>query len=135
MSRGIGGKAELMVYDDADVIYTYSVYNLNEAAHKDALDIMDGEIHLKRHCFTEPEIHNKRIRKPSGKIVYVEKRIVQIPEYGAMIADGSITIKNASHCFKTTSEGIDIMALHLLYKLFQEYQESGELPIQISYHV
>ncbi len=135
MSRGIGGKAELIAHDDADVIYTYSVYNLNEAAHKDALDIMDGEIHLKRHCFTEPEIHNKRIRKPSGKIVYVEKRIVQIPEYGAMIADGSITIKNASHCFKTTSEGIDIMALHLLYKLFQEYQENGEIPKQISYHV
>lgn len=135
MSRGIGGKAELVAHDDTDVIYTYSVYNLNEAAHKDALDIMDGEIHLKRYCFTEPEIHNKRIRKPSGKIVYVEKRIVQIPEYGSMIADGSITIKNASHCFKTTSEGIDIMALNLLYKLFQEYQENGELPTQISYHV
>ena len=135
MSRGIGGKAELVAHDDTDAVYAYSVYNLNEAAHKNALNILDGEIHLKRHCFTEPEIHNKRIRKPSGKIVYEEKRIVHIPEYDAMIADGAITIKNASHCFMTSSEGIDIMALNLLYKLFRQYQETGELPTQISYHV
>jgi len=135
MSRGIGGKAELVAHDDTDVVYAYSVYNLNEVAHKDTLDILDGEIHLKRYCFTEPDIHHKRIRKPNGKIVYEEKRIVQIPEYGAMISDGDITIKNASHCFQTTSEGIDVMALNLLYKLFQKYQERGELPTQISYHV
>ena len=135
MSRGIGGKAELIAHDDTDVVYVYSVYNLNEAAHRDAISILDGEIHLKRDCFTEPEIHNKRVRKPSGRKVMVEKRIVKIPDYGAMIADGSITIKNASHCFKTTSEGMDIMALNLLYKMFQQYQEDGELPTQISYHV
>lgn len=135
MSRGIGGKAELIAHDDTDVVYAYSVYNLNETAHMDVISILDGEIHLKRDCFTEPEIHNKRVRKPSGKKVLVEKRIVKIPDYGAMITNGSITIKNASHCFQTSSEGIDIMALHLLYILFQRYQEDGELPTQISYHV
>ena len=59
MSIGIGGSAELITYDDTDVIYAYSVYNLNEATHKDAISILDGEIHLKRECFIEPDIHQK----------------------------------------------------------------------------
>ena len=135
MSIGIGGKAELITYDDADVIYAYSVYNLNEAAHKDAISVLDGEIHIKRSCFTEPEIHKKLVRKPSGRKVTVEKRIINVPEYGKMITDGRITIKNASHCFKTNDEGVDTMALRLLPILFREYQQTGQLPKQISSHV
>ena len=52
-----------------------------------------------------------------------------------MLADGRIEIKNASHCFKVTDEGIDTMALRILFKLFHEHQETGELPTQIQYHV
>lgn len=135
MSIGIGGSAELITYDDTDVIYAYSVYNLNEAVHRDAISILDGEIHLKRGCFTEPEIHQKVVRKPSGRKVTVEKRIVNIPDYKTMIADGRIQIKNASHCFKVIDEGIDAMALRLLHSLFREYQETGVFPEQISCHV
>ena len=135
MSIGIGGRAELITYDNTDVIYAYSVYNLNEIAHKDAISILDGEIHLKRECFTEPEIHQKLVRKPSGRKVTVEKRIISIPDYEAMITDGRIIIKNASHCFKTNTEGIDTMVLRLLHTLFREYQETGKLPEQILCHV
>ena len=135
MSIGIGGRAELITYDNTDVIYAYSVYNLNEAAYKDSLSLLDGEIHLKRNCFTEPEIHQKVVRKPSGRKVIEEKRIINIPDYETMIIDDSITIKNASHCFKTNTDGIDTMALRLLHILFREYQETGKLPEQISCHV
>jgi len=135
MSIGIGGKAELITYDDTDVIYAYSVYNLNEAKRKDVISVLDGEIHLKRSCFVEPEIHQNVVRKPSGRKVTVEKRIINVPEYDKMIIDGEIIVKNASHCFKTNDEGIDTIALRLLHILFREYQRTGEFPEQISCHV
>ena len=40
--------AELIAHDSVDVVYVYSVYNLNVEAHKDAISILDGELHLKR---------------------------------------------------------------------------------------
>lgn len=133
MSRGIGGNARIVDEDDELIMYEYSVYNWNIEEHKKSDHIYDGAIWIERSCFIEPEIHEKIKRTPGGRKKLVVKCIPQIPDYGKMISDGKIKIKNASHFFGTTLEGIDIMAMHLLYKILRQYQEDGKIPDRISY--
>lgn len=50
-----------------------------------------------------------------------------------MIEAGKIMVKNASGTWETTSSGIDIMALNILFKIFRVYQEIGEVPAHIGW--
>lgn len=54
-----------------------------------------------------------------------------------MIADGLIVVENCSNCWETTNDErqIDFMALHILFVLFDQYQEEGKIPESISYNV
>ena len=50
-----------------------------------------------------------------------------------LFEDGKIKVKNASGTWKTTESGIDIMALKILSKMFDEYQETGKVPEHVSW--
>lgn len=54
-----------------------------------------------------------------------------------MLESGGIVIKNCGNCWdKTDDENqVDFMAFHLLFQIFREYQEIGEIPKSISYNV
>lgn len=133
MSMGYEGYMLLDTQDDEQVVYKYACGNLNEELDEYHLKIAnpDGIIAIDKDCFTEPEIHRKRKRTRSGRKKMVEKRIIQSFEYGSHIENGKITIKNASGCWRVI-DGNDFMALHLLYKLFREYQEIGCIPQKVS---
>lgn len=135
MSRGIGSCAKLVAQDKDTVCYEYSVYDLNEPEHREAGTIFDGEIWIDRDCFPELVIHRKIKKMPSGRKQMVDKTIIQDVAYGDMIAAGRIRIKNASHCFRETEEHLDVMALHLIYKIFVLYQENGEIQEKVTYDV
>lgn len=117
MSRGIGVYADKVIESDEEIIYEYGGYNLNEEKFRNEDSLRDGIITISKSCFTN---HNS----------------VSV-EYGKMIEDGRITIKNCTNCWHTTDDEkcIDIMALHILAKLFHNYQKDRQIPEHISYNV
>ena len=137
MSRGIGAHANKIFEDSETVIYEYGVYNLNVPQYRNENQIYDGSITIPKKCFAEPEIHEKLKKMPSGRTKLVTKRIPISVDYGKMLVDGLIEVENCSNCWQTTDDDlrIDIMALHLLFKLFNQYQEEGCVPDHISYNV
>ena len=137
MSRGIGAHANKIFEDSETVIYEYGVYNLNVPQYRNEKQIYDGSITIPKKCFAEPEIHEKLKKMPSGRKKLVTKRIPISVDYGKMLVDGLIKVENCSNCWQTTDDDlrIDIMALHLLFKLFNQYQEEGCVPEHISYNV
>ena len=54
-----------------------------------------------------------------------------------MIKTGLIKVKNCSNCWQETKNELylDIMADHLLYNVFELYQEEGRIPDKIFYDV
>lgn len=136
MSRGIGAYANLILEDEKTVMYEYGGYNLNEPEYRNENHIYDGTITISRDCFIEPEIHEKLKKMPSGRKKLITKRVPVSVDYPQMISDGRIVIENCSNCWQCTpNENIDVMALHLLFYLFRQYQEEGKMPEYIRYNV
>lgn len=136
MSRGIGARANLVLEDEKTVMYEYGGYNLNEPEYRNEDHVYDGTITISHDCFAEPEIHAKLKKMPSGRKKLIIKRIPVSVDYPKMISDGRIIIENCSNCWQCTpDENIDVMALHILFYLFRQYQEEGKMPEYISYNV
>ncbi len=66
---------------------------------------------------------------PGGRKKLITKRIPVRVDYPQMISDGRIIIENCSNCWHRTPDGIDVMACHILFHLFLQYQEDGKMPI------
>ena len=125
MSRGIGAHANLVLEDENTVIYEYGGYNLNKLEYRNENHICDGMITISRDCFAEPEIREKLKKMPSGRKKLITKRISVDVDYPQMISDGRIVIDNCSNCWHPSPESnIDVMALHILFYLFRQYQEN-----------
>lgn len=137
MSIGVGAHANLVLQDENTVIYEYGDYDLNEPEFRNEEHLFDGIITIQKDCFLEPEIHEKAKRMPSGRKKTIIKRIPVLVDYPTMIAVGTIVIENCSNCWKITDDEkkVDVMALHILFKLFNQYQEEGTMPEYISYNV
>ncbi len=136
MSMGIGGSAVKVLEDAATVIYEYGGYNLNESKFRNENRVRDGSITITKSCFVEPDIHKKVKKMPSGRKKFVVKRIPVSVDYRKMIVDGLIKVENFGNCWQLSDEinKVDITALHILSKIFKEYQINGEIPEHISYH-
>jgi len=133
MSVGYGGYMYLTAYDDTLLMYTYCCYNVNLKDYEKYKKMVDGEIVIARDALVEPEIHRKLKRMPSGRKRMVEKRVRRDVPWEELYAGGKIEVKNASGTWCTDSDGIDIMAWKMLYELFNEYQDTGEIPEQMSF--
>lgn len=137
MSRGIGAHANLVLQDENIVVYEYGGYNLNDERFRNEGHTCYGTITIQKDCFLESEIHEKLKKTPGGKKKLITKRIPVDVNYPKHIEEGLITVENCSNFWETTDDEkhIDVMALHILFKLFFEYQEQGEIPEYISYDV
>lgn len=136
MSKGIGAFVKLVLEDSETVIYEFGTYNLNDARYYNKKHICDGIITIDRNCFAEPEIHKKMKKMPSGRKKLIIKRIPIHVDYNKMISDGRIVIENCSNCWECYSnKNIDIMASHILFYLFLQYQKEGKLPDHLYYNV
>ena len=137
MSRGIGAKAIKMLEDSDTVVFEYGAYNLNEAAFRNEKHVRDGYITVLKSCFTEPEIHTKIKKLPSGKKRLITKRIPVSVDYIQLLQEEKIKVENCSFGWKKTDDRfeVDIMACYLLSKLFKLYQEEGTIPNEVYYDV
>lgn len=132
MSMGYAARLVKELEDEEYVLFKYASANASNENYAEMIKKLDGSIFVNKKCFVEPEIHMKRKKMPSGKVRVYEKRIPVSVEYERYIDEGMIKIENASGCWRTT-EGIDFMALKLLFKLFNEYQLAGSIPEKISW--
>ncbi len=137
MSKGIGIIAHKFFEDNKNVIYKYGNYNLNIPEFRNENHVYDGTITIQKDCFVEPEIHEKWKKQSSGKKKHILKRIPVDVNYGDMLYDGRIVVKNCSNCWMITEDEymIDKMIFHILFYIFLKYQEEGEIPERISYEV
>ncbi len=133
MSIGYGGYMDLVANDSTTLMYVYCCYNVNNDDYKKYMGLADGEIVISREALVEPEIHSKLKKMPSGRKRLIEKRVRQDVPWGDLFDSGKVTVKNASGTWCTNSDGIDIMAFNMLFKLFDEYQNTGEIPEHISW--
>lgn len=135
LSIGIGGKAKIVLEDDQYVIYDYSGYNLNVPEHMNSENVRDGFITIQKNCFVEPDIHEKVKKWPSGRKELISKRVhVQVP-FDEFFSQGFIKVENCRHCWEKRDDGVDVIAMHILFKIFDDYQESGKIPEWINYFV
>ena len=128
MSMGYSGYADLQQFDETLVIYLYCCYNANDADYKRFKEIEDGELYIDRNAFVEPDIHEKIRKTASGKKKTAVRRIKNKVDFDELFESGKIKVKNASGTWSKTEFGIDIMAVNLLRTIFDEYQQTGELP-------
>ena len=135
MSRGIGGSCRIVEEDEHTVIYEYGGYNLNKPEFRNPDHICDGLITIDKNALVEPEIHTKIKRTQCGKKELVTKRVLRDVPYVELIESGKIEIQNCSNCWQTFPSGKDIIAFHLIFKIFDKYQEDGNLPSSVSYNV
>lgn len=126
MSMGYGAGCRKVAEDEKTLIYEYSVYNWNEKGYSDSINLYDGMILIDKSAFIEPEVHTKRKRQPSGKKIMISKTVINynIP-CETLLKDKSIMIENCSNAWSFSNDGIDNMAIRLVYNLFMEYQKQG----------
>lgn len=125
----------MVLQDAATVIYEYAPYNLNEEQYRNAERCFDGIITISKAALVEPEIHEKIKKWPSGRKELIVKRIPRDVDYDACFSKGLISITNSKYCWHILPIGVGKIAMHLLFKIFSHYQEEGELPETIGYHV
>ncbi len=132
MSLGYGGCADLVSADETLVMYKYCCYNVNRNNYSYYEKMKDGELYIDRLSFPEPELHQKVKKTASGRKKLIVKRVKKSVSLERLIAAETIEVKNASGTWMTTGAGTDIMALKLLKKIMDAYQETGKLPEHIS---
>lgn len=129
MSLGYGASCKLVLSDENWYIYEYTSYNINLKNYKEAMENYDGIIILHKDFFQKPKIIRKKIKRPSGKKKWIEKKQYDELDWDTMFKDGKIVIENSSHCWDT-SNGIDRYALKLLFYLEIKYTEEEIIPTE-----
>lgn len=130
MSKGYNGRAYLKDNDEEYVLYSYSCCNASLPDWRDYKDKLDGLIMIRREAFVEPYIREKKVRTKSRKSK--KKRVVRRVRRNFNAEDfcinGDITVENASGTWNKRESGVDWMALNLIRLIFNEYQDTGEIP-------
>ena len=136
MSRGFGGSARIVLQDENAVVYEYAPFNLNEPEYRNSEHIYDGLITISKNSLVEPEIHEKLKRMPSGRKKLIVKRIRHDVDYSALLDAGKITIENSSYCWHMvgTEKNIGMMAMRIIFRIYDHYQDEGTLPETVSLH-
>ena len=135
MSKGIGGSARVIMQDENTVVYEYYAYNLDEEEYRNPEHIYDGMITIDQRSLVEPEIHKKLKKYPSGRKKLITKRIPREVDYSGLIAAEKISVENSNFCWRTLDNGIGLIAIHIIFKIFDLYQSEGAIPETVGYHI
>ena len=134
MSIGIGGSARVVMQDADTIVYEYYAYNLNEEVYRNLEHKYDGIITIDKCAFVEPEKHEK-FKKPNGKKKLITKRIRRDVDYSSLISSGQINVENSKFCWRILDNGIGLIAMHLIFQIFNLYQDEGTISEVVGYHV
>ena len=134
MSRGFGGSARIVLQDENTVVYEYAPYNLNEPEYRNSERTYDGLITISKDSMVEPDIHEKLKRMPSGRKKLIVKRIRRDVDYSALLDAGKITIESSRYCwhFVGTEKNIGMIAMRIIFRIYDHYQDEGMLPEMVS---
>ena len=135
MSKGIGGSARVIMQDENTVVYEYYAYNLNEEEYQNREHIYDGIITIDKRSLVEPEIHEKLKKQPSGRKKLMTKRIPREVDYIGLITAGKINVENSKFCWQILNNGMGLIAIHIIFKIFDLYHSEGAIPETVGYHV
>ena len=130
MSRGYGAAAVLEMQDEKTAMYRYGNYNWNLEGYDNPEHLLDGWIWIEKSALPQPEIHERIRRQPNGKKKRIVKRIPRQLD-GAMLRSGQIQIENSRFCWLLLEGNYDRMAVHLLWKISDTYQQTGSLPERV----
>ena len=133
MSIGIGAAAILEAADSSTLLYFYYSYNVNLEGYKQYMEKYDGEIVIDRSSLVEPDTYIKRIKKASGKKVFEERIRKKDYNIEELIKQGKVTIVNSSGAWNVV-DGIDIMAIRLVSKIFDKYQSDRDIPERVGFY-
>lgn len=136
MSRGFGGFARIVLQDENTAVYEYAPYNLNEPEYRNSKNTYDGLITISKESMVEPEIHEKIKRVPNGSKKLTFKRIRRDVDYSALLDAGKIVIENSHYCwhFVVTKKKIGMIAMRIVFRIYDHYQDEGILPETVNLH-
>ena len=134
MSMGYGGSARIVDQDSKTAIYEYAPYNLDEPAFRNGNRIHDGLITINKESLVEPEIHEKVKRMPSGRKRLIIKRIRRDVDYSSLLKEKKIMVENSRYCWRYvgTEKNIGMIAMKLIFHIYDQYQMEGALPKTVS---
>lgn len=134
MSRGYGGAARLVLQNEKMVVYEYAPYNLNDPEYSNNNHVYDGTITIYKEALVEPEIHKKVIKMPGGRSNIIVKRIRRDVDYDALLEEERIVIENSNYCWRLigTEKAVGMIALKIIFNIFDQYQDNGIIPEKIS---
>lgn len=133
MSLGYSARARKVIEDKKIILYEYNCYNIGKFDWQDALETFDGSILIEKDAFpnlvADGEI--KEISNDRKNTIDIQKTEEKI-DFQKLFHNEKIKIKNCSHTWKAY-DGYDFMALKLLWKIFNEYQNNGIIPEYVSW--
>ena len=75
MSIGEGAYANLVAWDDNEVVYEYGGYTFNDKRFRNENNLMDGVITIQRKCFAEPRKLRPKEVYTAGNLYADDNRI------------------------------------------------------------
>lgn len=134
MSLGYVGNAKLITEDDTYAIYVYSGENWNALGFNSGdCQLFDGEIQIMKSSLEEPEIHTKVKKTPNHRKQTIVKRIPHRVDIGQKLSANEIIILKPCKNEFTRFNSDPYIAKKLLYRIYDSYQENGELPHFVSF--
>ena len=118
------------------MVYEYAPFNLNEPEYRNSEHVYDGRITISKDSMVEPEIHEKLKVMHSGKKKLIIKRIRRDVDFDALLDAGKITIENSRYCWHLvgTEKNIGMIAMKIVFRIYDHYQDEGTLPETVSLH-
>ena len=101
---------------------------INEEEYQNREHIYDGIITIDKRSLVEPEIHEKMKKQPSGRKKLMTKRIPREVDYIGLITAGKINVENSKFCWQILNNGMGLIAIHIIFKIFDLYQSEGAIP-------
>lgn len=133
MTLGLGASCRI-AYEDGDyLIYKYSSYDYDYENWEEAKNAYDGTIKIHKDNFPKPIISKKKIKKANGKKVWIERRKYPEVNYEYFIQNGKIFVINSHYASILSENGIDSLALDLIFKMNLSYQKSEHIPEKLDF--
>ena len=126
VSLGFGGAAHLALSDGRSALYSYSCTNLNKPDNDPR---EDGEIYVELEPILSAYVPRRTKRYPEG----IPISTVQNVDFPAMLAGGSLRVRNCSNASYAGGDGVDSQAWELILMIGLEIQRTGTFPDKVSY--
>jgi hypothetical protein len=133
MGLGYQGRCRKEAEDDEVAIYTYTGTNANLPRDDwDRLESVVGSFTIRKDALEEPDIHVRRVRKPSGRRVIEQKVITHVPSLHEHVRNGGIVVDELCGAdrieFGEAGDPLPRILRQLLCAVYKSYMLNSELP-------